>query len=86
MDFIQATTHGERTFKQRAVSAIAKLLAMPEGFRHRAELRELTPERRGDISMTERDHETALRMPVTDYPVFAIAYKKWERRILALLG
>ena len=59
---------------------------MPAGYRHRSELRSLTPEQRADFAMTERDHEAALDMPVTDYPAYAIARNKWERRILSLLG
>ncbi|WP_137703334.1 hypothetical protein [Marimonas lutisalis] len=86
MDLIQSTARRTHTIKQRAVSVTAKLLAMPAGYRHRAELRGLTPEQRADFVMTERDHEAALNMPVTDYPVYAIARNNWERRILSLLG
>lgn len=86
MDLIQSTARRTHLVKQRVVSVTAKLLAVPAGYRHRAELRGLSPEQRADFAMTERDHKVALNMPVTDYPVYEIARNNWEGRILSLLG
>lgn len=64
------------------VTLLARIMALPAGYKHRAELESLTPEMRTDFNMTDSEHKAALDIRVTALPEYKIKCAKWEERIM----
>ena len=76
---VKTRSAASRGLARTVIDLVAALAALDAGYRHRAQLKALTPERLADCGMSEQDRAAAVQAPITAHP----AYREARSRIAA---